>query len=176
MREYSVIERNGLIIFENKKTKAEGGIFETQISAVKGLLELTFKNVISAQHGTEIFDQILQTSIPFQKITEKNAHKILAERKSALVEVKIIGLLIQQAVISQSHDGPHLWICKNCNDHGAIFIPNGRTGPVESKQEALEYLEILHDEKHISLGEKISLEQDIKESSLPEKKIDPTMN
>jgi hypothetical protein len=69
---------------------------------------------------------------------------------------------------SNSKDGPHLWVCESCKDHGVIYIPNGRSLPLKSKPQAMMIIQKMHDRKIVNLLEKKEVEKSIIESTLPD--------
>jgi major membrane immunogen (membrane-anchored lipoprotein) len=70
-KEYNIEVEDGTIVFVNSKTGAEGGRFDSQTEAIKGLVEMTAKQHISPDHALNLYDKIVVSSVIFHKVESK---------------------------------------------------------------------------------------------------------
>jgi|GEM_PF-2251191 len=168
LKEYSVSIENKTIVLINTKTASEGGRFETKTEAFKQLMEMLMENHISTKHALDLFEEVLKSNVPFEKTDfTLHPHKIFKSQLGSVADAAVKYRILEELCIMESVTEPCLKICQNCKDHGTIYIPNIKTGPVYSKFEGFAYLEILYKENIINLIDKERLMKELEESNIP---------
>lgn len=176
MNEYLLSEKQSSLILINTKTGAEGGVFWSQLEAVETIIEMIGSKTISAEHGSDIFNQVVKSKIAFDCIVSKTPQEIIKERILNSKKIYLAQVFISQVIMSQKHDGPYLWICDNCKDHAVIFYPEGRSSSFETKKDGLKIINSFYENQVINFSEKIELENAVKICSLPDQKIKSHLN
>lgn len=170
---YHILIEDGILILANTKTDSEGGRFETKIEAFKQLVEMTIDNHISGTHGKKLFVDILKTNIQFDVIDfNQHPHKIFKSQIGHLLHTNMLYQMLEEIHNTESVSEPCLKICKECNDHGTIYLPHRKSVPIYSKKQGFLIIESFHQEGLINLGEKKALIQAIKDSTIPHHRIE----
>lgn len=169
MIELILVRKGDDCFFSNPKTNSENALFQTKNEGVAQIVEFIDAELISGINALALFNDLMKhRDLP---ITNSFPLKQLEKDREALDFLLIAREMFKERANAEinGRELPAFMISEISGECGSIVLKDGVMFNLPSKQSAREALEFLHDEGEIDLGQKITLQNEIEESNLPER-------